>query len=185
MTAPVAQFERRPGAFLFPDLIRRIAMTTSITPHTSNKPHSLLTPLRALRDEFDDLFNRLSSDWDGGKWLSREYCPACDLSETADAFQIRMDVPGIKPDDITVQIAGDSVQISGERKEEKEEKGKTWHRMERRSGSFSQMLRLPGAVNEDKVHAEFQDGILTITLPKTEATKVRTVKVKSNGNKGS
>jgi HSP20 family protein len=96
-----------------------------------------------------------------------------------------MDVPGARPEDITVQVTGDSVQISGERKEEKEDKSKTWHRMERRCGSFSQTLRLPGAVNEDKVQAEFEDGILTITLPKTEATKVRTVKVKGNGNKGS
>ena len=176
---------RPQGLFCFLLQKMRTAVTTSMTPNPSHKPRSLLTPLRALRDEFDDLFNRLSSDWDGGKWLSREYCPACDLSETADAFQIRMDVPGIKPDDITVQVAGDSVQISGERKEEKEDKEKTWHRMERHSGSFSQTLRLPGAVNEDKVQAEFHDGILTITLPKTEATKVRTVKVKSNGNKGS
>jgi HSP20 family protein len=160
-------------------------MKTSMTPHQSNRPNSLLTPFRALRDEFDDLFNRLSTDWEGGKWLSREFCPACDISESADAFQIRMDVPGAKPEDITVRVTGDSVQISGERKEEKEDKGKTWHRMERRCGSFSQTLRLPGAVNEDKVQAEFQDGILTITLPKTEATKVRTVKVKANGNKGS
>jgi len=158
-------------------------MTTSITPQTSNKPHSLLTPFRALRDEFDELFNRLSSDWEGGKWLTKEFSPAYDLSETNDAFQIRMDVPGIKPDDITVQVTGDSVQISGERKEEKEEKGKTYHRVERRSGSFSQMLRLPNPVNEEKVQAEFSDGVLTVTLPKTEATKVKTVKVKSNGNK--
>jgi HSP20 family molecular chaperone IbpA len=70
-------------------------MTTAITPQTSNKPHSLLTPFRALRDEFDDLFSRLSADWDGKKWLTNDFSPACDLSETADAFQIRMDVPGI------------------------------------------------------------------------------------------
>ncbi len=158
-------------------------MTTAITPQTPPKPRSLLTPFRALREEFDELFNRLSADWEGGKWLTKEFTPACDLSETADAFQVRMDVPGIKPDDITVQVTGDTVQISGERKEDKEEKGKTWHRLERRSGSFSQMLRLPSAVNEDKVHAEFSDGVLTVTLPKTEATKVKTVKVKSNGNK--
>jgi HSP20 family protein len=94
-----------------------------------------------------------------------------------------MDVPGIKPDDITVQVTGDAVQISGERKEEKEEKGKAYHRLERRSGTFSQMLRLPSVVNEEKVQAEFHEGVLTVTLPKTEATRTRMVKVKSNGNK--
>lgn len=98
-----------------------------------------------------------------------------------DAYQIRMDVPRIKADDITVQVTGDSVHIAGERKEEKEEKGKTYHRLERRSGKFSETLRLPTAVNEEKVQAEFHDGVLSVTLPKTEATKTRTVKVKSDG----
>ena len=158
-------------------------MTTAITPQTFQQAAFAADSVPRLRDEFDDLFNRLSADWDGKKWLTSEFSPACDLSETADAFQIRMDVPGIKPDDITVQVTGDSVQISGERKEEKEEKGKTFHRLERRSGTFSQMLRLPSAVNEEKVQAEFNDGVLTVTLPKTEATRTRTVKVKSNGNK--
>jgi HSP20 family protein len=131
-----------------------------------------------LQEEFDELCNRLSSDWEG-KWLTSEFKAACDLSETADGFQVRMDVPGIKPDDITVQVTGDAVQISGERKEEKEEKGKTYHRLERRSGKFSETLRLPSSVNEEKVQAEFHDGVLTVTLPKTEASKTRTVKVKS------
>lgn len=156
-------------------------MSNAISPQSSHQPHSLFTPFRALRDEFDQLFNRLSTDWEGKKWLTSEFSPACDLSETAESFQIRMDVPGIKPDDITVQVTGDSVQISGSRKEEKEEKGKTYHRLERRSGSFSESLKLPTPVCEDKVQAEFKEGVLTVTLPKTEATKVRTVKVKSNG----
>lgn len=158
-------------------------MSTAISTQGSRQPHSLLTPFRAMRDEFEQIFNRLSSDFDSTKWLTSEFSPACDLSETADAFQIRMDVPGIKPDDITVQVTGDTVHIAGERKEEKEEKEKTYHRLERRSGSFSQTLRLASAINEEKVQAEFHDGVLTVTLPKTEATKLRTVKVKSNGNK--
>lgn len=154
-------------------------MSTALSTQSSRAPLFSLTPFRALREEFDDLFNRLSSDWNGNGWLTTEFSPACDVSETTDAFQIRMDVPGIKPDDITVQVTGDSVQISGTRKEEKEEKGKTYHRLERRSGTFSESLRLPTAVNEDKVQAEFHDGVLTVTLPKTEASKIRTVKVKT------
>jgi len=143
----------------------------------------LFRPFRMLQQEFDDLFNRFSSDWDGGKWFSTSLATPCDLSETADAFQVRLDLPGIKPDDITVQVTGDVLQISGERKEEKEDKGKTYHRLERRSGKFSQSVRLPSAVNEEKVQAEFHDGVLTITLPKTESTKTRTVKVKGQESK--
>lgn len=157
-------------------------MSTALSTQGSRQPHSLLTPFRAMREEFDQLFSRLSSDWDV-KWLTGEFHAACDVSETADAFQIRMDAPGIKPDDITVQVTGDTVHIFGERKEEKDEKGKTYHRVERRSGTFSQMLRLPSAVNEEKVQAEFHDGVLNVTLPKTEASKTRTVKIKTNGNK--
>ena len=154
-------------------------MSTALSTQGSRQ---LFRPLRAIQQEFDELFSRLASDWDG-KWLTSELAAPCDLSETAEGFQIRLDVPGIKPDDITVQVTGDNVQISGERKEEKEEKGKTWHRLERRSGKFSQSLRLPCAVNEEKVQAEFRDGVLTISLPKTEASKTRTVKVKGPESK--
>jgi len=156
-------------------------MSTTLATQGSRQPRTLLTPFRAFRDEFDQLFARLSSDWEGN-WLTGELSLPCDLSETADAFQIRMDVPGIKPDDITVQVTGDAVHISGERKEEKEEKGKTFHRLERRSGKFSQVLQLPSPVNEEKVEAEFHDGVLNVKLPKSEATKTRTVKVKANGH---
>ena len=157
-------------------------MSTSLATKGPRQLQPLLKPLQALREEFEQAFNRLASDWDG-KWLSTEFNPACDLSETADAFQVRLDIPGIKPDDITVQVTGDSVRISGERKEEKEEKEKTYHRIERRSGSFCESLRLPGGVNEEKVQAEFHDGVLTVTLPKSEATRTRTVKVKPGGAK--
>jgi HSP20 family protein len=157
-------------------------MSTAMTPTGSRQMKPLFRPFEVLRQEFDDLFGRLASDWDG-KWLTSEFKAACDLSETAEAYQIRMDVPGIKPDEITVQVTGDTVHVSGERKEEKEEKGKTYHRIERRSGKFAETVVLPGNVNDEKVQAEFHDGVLTITLPKTEASKTRTVKVKASNGK--
>jgi HSP20 family protein len=155
-------------------------MSTAISTPGSRQVMPLFRPFETLRQEFDDLFGRLATDWDA-KRLTSEFKTACDLSETADAYQLRMDVPGIKPDDITVQVTDNTVQISGERKEEKEEKGKTYHRLERHSGRFSETLQLPNGVNEEKVQAEFHDGVLTVTLPKTEVRKTRTVKVKANG----
>jgi HSP20 family protein len=140
-------------------------------------------PFDVLRREFDQLFGPWS-EWNGNwNWMGNEFSAACDLSETADAFEVRMDVPGIKPDEITVEVTGDLLKISGERKEEKEqgESGKTYHRIERRHGTFSETVRLPGAVKEDQVQAEFHDGVLTVTLPKIEASKTHTVKVKANG----
>ena len=155
-------------------------MSTAISTPGSRQVKPLFRPFEILRHELDELFGRLASDWDG-KWMTSEFKAACDLSETANAFQVRMDVPGIKPDDITVQVTGDTVHVSGERKEEKEDKGKTYHRVERHSGSFSETVVLPSAVNDEKVQAEFHEGVLTITLPKTEASKTRTVKVQANG----
>lgn len=155
-------------------------MLTALSTSGSRQVKPFFHPFETLRQEFDDLFGRLATDWDG-KWLTTEFKAACDLSETTDAYQLRMDVPGIKPDDITVQVTGDTVHVSGERKEEKEEKGKTYHRVERRSGKFSEVVTLPGSVKDENVQAEFHDGVLTITLPKTEASKTRTVKVKTNG----
>ena len=155
-------------------------MSTTLIPRRARQSMLSLSPFRALRDEFDQMFNRLSSDWNGSSLIS-EFSPACDLSETPDAFQVRLDVPGIKPDDIHIEVTDNSVRISGQRKEEKEEKGKTYHRVERRSGEFSESMVLPCSVKEDRVEADYHDGVLTVTLPKAEAAKTRTVKIKSNG----
>jgi HSP20 family protein len=92
-----------------------------------------------------------------------------------------MDAPGMKPEEIEIEVAGDTVHIHGEHKEVKEEKGRKYHRTERRMGSFSRMLELPYDVKEDKVAAEYKDGVLRVTLPKAEAAKTRRVTVKANG----
>lgn len=153
-------------------------MSSSLSTKGPRQLQPLLRPFQALREEIEQTFNRLSSDWDG-KWVATGFTPPCDLSETPDAYHVRMDVPGIKPEEITVQVTGESVRISGERREEKEEQDKMYHRVERRSGSFCEVIQLPGAVKEETVQAEFQDSVLTVTLPKSEATRTRTVKVKA------
>lgn len=81
----------------------------------------------------------------------------------------KMDVPGIKPDDITVRVTGDTVHISGKRNEEQEAKEKTFHRVERRAGSFMETVVLPATVKDENVQAEFHDGVLTVTLPKSDS----------------
>jgi HSP20 family protein len=132
-------------------------------------------PFTALRQEMDDLLSRFSSNgienWFGAM------APSVDLSETNEALQIKIDVPGMKPEDIDVEIGPNSVRISGERKEEKEEKGKSFHRVERRAGKFSRTIALPCAVQEGKVHAEYHDGVLSILLPKAEGAKAHRVKI--------
>lgn len=140
-----------------------------------------LAPFRALRDEMDQLMSRFTHDWNGGGLL-RDFNPALDLSETADALEIRMDVPGMKSDDISIEVSGNNIRISGERKAEKEEKGKSYHRIERSVGKFCESMTLPCTIKDDKVQAEFRDGVLTIHLPKSEEAKTHKVKIKANGN---
>lgn len=138
-------------------------------------------PFAGLQKEMDDLLSRFQADWGGGDGLPAVTIPAADLSETDDSLQIRMDMPGLKAEEINIEVTGNSIRISGEHKEEKEEKGRTFHRIERRSGSFARAMTLPVSVKEDKVTAECKDGVLTITLPKTETAKTHRVTVKNIG----
>ncbi len=155
-------------------------MSTTMTKREPRQLVPFFRPFEMFRHDFDDMFGRLITDWDA-KWTNGALKAACDVSESADAFEIRMDVPGIKPEDITVQVTGDTVHVFGERKEEKEEMEKTFHRVERRSGKFSETIMLPVGVKNEGVQAEFHDGVLTVTLPKAETSKTHTVKVKANG----
>lgn len=133
-------------------------------------------PWNALRDEMNELRSRFFGDDDSG-WLSAA-TPSLDLAETDTAVEIRMDIPGVKPKDIDIQLNGNLLTVTAQREEEKEEKGRTFHRVERHSGQFSRSLTLPAAVVESEVAAEYRDGVLSITLPKTDESKAHKIKVK-------
>jgi len=107
------------------------------------------------------------------------YLPSLDLVETDTALEVRMDVPGVKPEDIDVQLSGNLLTIAGKRSEEKEENGKTYHRVERSYGSFSRSLTLPCNVKDEKVDAKIEEGVLRVTLQKTDDAKTRKIKVQS------
>ncbi|HEY3395062.1 MAG TPA: Hsp20/alpha crystallin family protein [Lacipirellulaceae bacterium] len=136
-------------------------------------------PFTALREEMNDLRSRLWGGEEEGWFGAALAAPSVDLSETDTAVEVRMDLPGVKPDDIDIQVSGNILSVTGQRQEEKEEKGRTFHRVERHSGSFSRAITLPAAVNESEVAAEYRDGVLAITLPKSEQAKTRKIKVKS------
>jgi len=157
-------------------------MTTTLPSRISHGLSSLRRhdPFRALQEEFDDVLNRFSNDFDG-EWLTRPFAPAADVSETDGSVQVRIDVPGMEAKDIEIQVVGDTLRVTGEKKEEHEEKGKTWHKIERRTGSFSRTVGLPCAIRNDKAEADYKDGVLTVTLPKTEEIKPHKVKIGVNG----
>jgi HSP20 family protein len=134
-------------------------------------------PLESIRGEMEDLFSRTFGER-ADLWAVDRITPSLDLSETDGALEVRMDIPGMEAKDIDIQVNANVLTVSGERKEEREEKGKTYHRVERRVGAFSRSVTLPCPVKEDAVDAQYKNGILTIKLPKTEEAKTRKITVK-------
>lgn len=158
-------------------------MSTGITKKEPSRLGSFWSrdPMGSMRDEFDHLMSRLG-DWERG-WFGGSASPLIDLSETDSALEARVDLPGMKANEIDIQVTDNVLTISGRRSDEKEEKkgnGKSFHRIERRMGSFSRSVVLPCAVNRDKVDATYKDGVLCITLPKSDEAKSHKVKVKES-----
>ncbi|KAB2889883.1 MAG: Hsp20/alpha crystallin family protein [Desulfobulbaceae bacterium] len=116
-------------------------------------------------------FHNLQEDLDVG------WSPRLDVSETDTALEVVADLPGMEKKDISVTLEDDLLIIQGERKEEKEEKGKKFHTIERRSGSFYRALRLPMEVVSDKIEAAFKDGVLTLKLPKSKESKKKAAQI--------
>ena len=123
----------------------------------------------------------MSTFWNDGEegWPSEAMATSVDLSETDKEIDVRIDIPGVKAEEIGIQIHGNLLTVSGERKEEKEEKGRTFHRIERTEGSFSRTLSLPCEVQESEIAATYKDGVLNITMPKAEEAKAHKVTVKT------
>lgn len=106
---------------------------------------------------------------------------AIDVHEEGDDYVVSAPMPGVKPDDVDITVLGDTVRIRAERREQRQQGGEGQRMLvrEQRYGSFERMVRLPSPVKSDGAKAEFQDGVLTITLPKTEEAKERRIPVRS------
>lgn len=111
--------------------------------------------------------------------LEAEWAPAVDVSETADKVVVKAELPGIDAKDIDISLSGDILTIKGEKKSEREEKKENYHLVERSYGSFSRSLRLPAAVDADKIEAGYKQGVLTVTCPKKEEIKPKAIEVKT------
>lgn len=135
------------------------------------------TELNRLSRDMDRLFSR------GGNDVGRPFgvgtFPALNVWEDDDNVFAEAELPGFQRDDLQIYITGNQLTVKGERRPPEHEQG-TWHRQERGYGSFSRMVELPGDVDGDKVSAEFKNGVLNITLPKSEAVKPRRIEVKAN-----
>jgi HSP20 family protein len=130
-----------------------------------------------FRKEVDQLMGRFFNGSNGENALS-VWAPRINVAEKEDAYEVTADLPGMKPDEVNVELKNGELLISGHRSEEHEESGKTWHRVERHSGQFRRMIRLGDDVSADRVSAEYKDGVLRIHVPKSDNAKSRKVEVR-------
>jgi len=134
----------------------------------------MMTLREAMDRLFDDAFTRPINLRDGG-WSA----PAVDMYQTDDEVVVKVALPGFKAEEVQINVTGNVLTLRGERKREEEIENKAWHIREHRWGSFERSLGLPTDVRADKANADFENGILTVTLPKAEEVKPKTISVKA------
>ena len=137
------------------------------------------TPNRTLRDlqrEVDSIFDQFSGRSEDEE-TSAVWAPRTDLSETDEAFRIRLDVPGMTKDDITINLQNNTLTVSGERTSERTDEGEEYVRVERAFGNFHRTFTLPNTVDPETVEAAYGDGVLTIHVPKAEESTRRQIEI--------
>jgi len=148
-------------------------MLRSLIPWTNDVP-----TLANWDREFPGLLERMFKPTEFGRF-ENGFVPSVNVAETPEALEVTVDLPGMKPEDFHVDLHHGELWITGEKKEEKEEKGKTWHRMERRYGEFRRVIPVPENVNREKIMAEYKEGVLKVAIPKKEAMKPHKIEVKT------
>ncbi len=140
-------------------------------------------PLRevaVMSDRMNQLFNQLSGRsgqlTDEGS-ISAAWMPAVDIRENADSLMLAVELPGIDPKDVQISVENNILSISGERSIEQASEGETYHRVERAYGSFERTFRLPPSFRGEDIVAKAVNGVLTLTVPKREEAKPRSIKV--------
>ena len=149
---------------------------------TTWKPFRELTPFR----DFERTTKEMDRFWDSfleGTLRKRgedgtEWFPSLDVSETKNELVVKAEVPGMDPKDIDISLSDGVLTMKGEKRQEKEEKEADYHLVERSYGGFTRSVQLPKEVKGDKISASYKDGILKITLPKSEEAKKKEIKIK-------
>jgi HSP20 family protein len=131
-------------------------------------------PLANLR-VFEDAFSRMLSE----PQSNRPWTPLVDIYETENELVLKADLPEVDPNDIDVRVENQTLTLAGQRKFEKQDAGKGYHRIERSYGNFTRSFAVPNTFDTGTVAAAFKNGVLTVTLPKREAARPRTIKVEA------
>jgi HSP20 family protein len=147
-----------------------------------NPARELLNVEREMNKIFNSFGGRFSltdtSNDDG--YENAVWSPLTDISEDKDNYVLRLDLPGVNKEDVKISYSDGQINISGERKQEKETKELKFHRVERVYGKYFRSFALPGAIKEDKIDAEFKNGQLLITIPKADEVKPKEISIKFN-----
>src|SRR2546428_7996489 len=143
----------------------------------SAAPLTSVRDLFGIQDEVDRLFDGFFTRSPLRSDLAPVFTPSVDIEETGDEFVIRMDLPGVPQKDVKVSLMGDTLTIRGERKQETDRKDGNMHRAERVHGPFARSFQLGAPVRNDKVKAQYRDGVLEVHVPKAEEAKLREIEV--------
>jgi HSP20 family protein len=143
---------------------------------TRRTPESFHTGLSRLNSILGEAFGGWPTDNDA---ITSAWMPPCDVFEDKDSVRIIMEVPGVKPEDVKLSLENNMLTIRGEKKQIAEEKADRVHRYERSYGTFERAFALPSSVDVEKIDARYDNGILTVTLPKAERARPRQIEVKT------
>ena len=150
---------------------------------TARRLENPVVQLRELSNRLSRLFEGDAPRWrfgDVGGTLTSAWVPPCDVFEDRDAIRIVAEIPGVKSKDVEISLENNLLTIRGEKKQENRDESGQVHRYERTYGVFERTFALPSTVNVDKIEARYDDGVLTVTLPKVEQAHPRQIKVKAS-----
>jgi HSP20 family protein len=136
--------------------------------------------MMSMRSSMDRLLDRFFEE-PFGEWQTSDWGLPLDLTEDEDEFVVKASVPGIDPDDLDITLSENTLTIKGEIRKEEEKEEERYHLRERRYGRFTRSISLPASVKSDQIEAEYNKGVLTLHLPKTEEVKPKRIPVRSGG----
>lgn len=131
-----------------------------------------------MRHDWEDMWQRFFSGHDEGTSTVANWSPQVDVEETNDAILVKADLPGIDPKDVEIAVQDRSLTLKGEKREEREDKQKQYHRIERFSGQFFRSIPLPAEADLERIAATSSKGVVTVTIPKKPGTQAKKVVVK-------
>ncbi len=139
------------------------------------------TSLARLRSEMDSLFERFFRDpWGWPEFPATGLAtPRMDLAESENAITVTVELPGVDPKDVAIDVTGNSLTVRGEKKQQKEDKRKDYHFVERQYGCFQRTVQLPSTIDPDRVEARYKDGVLTIEIAKRQEAKPKRIPVRN------